>query len=46
MDLRRPLFEVTGDDAALRLVERLRSALQRPGYSRNPVGDLALLFLQ
>jgi hypothetical protein len=46
MDLRRSLFEVTGDDTALRLVERVGSVSQCPGYSQNPVGDLALLFLQ
>jgi hypothetical protein len=31
---------------ALRFVERPRSALQRPGYSRNPIRDLSLLFFE
>jgi hypothetical protein len=32
-DLRGSLFEIAGDDAVLRFVERLRGASQRLGYS-------------
>jgi len=46
MGLIRRLFEITGDNTALRLVERVRGTAKRVGKASNSIGDLLLLFLE